>query len=562
MSNIRVWKISVCGTTNIKLHKKSFKDNVLYIGFDNIEEKNYPYNGEERPRKQENQVALLQHDVSIGDLVVVPRKNLRASFLAKIIGPYQYVEDSEFEGFPRRFEIIPISKFGDFQLNSLGTKKWDNTTVSALPYSSIDELYVDFNIEKDEISDVQNEENASENINEYKNILLSSKNLILRGAPGTGKTYLAKEIAKELTDGNEDQIGFVQFHPSYDYTDFVEGLRPVSNDNSQISFELQDGIFKKFCHKANEAQKTGGQDNFDEAWNDYLEYVNNRDEKERLTDFSYLTVNSRNNFNVNYESKSQGTVLTKSYVYELYKDENYLKQTYYRSQGKKVLETLRKKFGLKDYISPTEIDTDKKFVFIIDEINRGEISKIFGELFFSIDPGYRGEMGSISTQYSNLHETNEKFYIPENVYIIGTMNDIDRSVDTFDFAMRRRFRFVEITAESQLGMLDEALGDGAEEAKIRLRNLNASIEKVEELSSHYHVGPSYFLKLQEVDFDYELLWSDYIKPLLEDYLRGSYEEVETLETLKKAFDKTSNEQTNLSTTGDNESDGNDDTDNR
>ena len=378
----------------------------------------------------------------------------------------------------------------------------------------------------------------NKNINHYLDKLVKSKNLILRGAPGTGKTYLAKEIALELTGGNEDQIEFVQFHPSYDYTDFVEGLRPDSNEDGTIDFKLQDGIFKKFCQLAKEAQKIGGQDNFDEAWDLYLEYVNSRDEKEYLTEFSYLTVNSRNNFNVNYETKAQGTVLTREYVYELYKDEKYPKQLYYRSQGKKVLETLRKKFGLKEYVSPIGINADKKFVFIIDEINRGEISKIFGELFFSIDPGYRGEKGSVSTQYANLHETDEKFYIPENIYIIGTMNDIDRSVDTFDFAMRRRFRFVEVTAESQLGMLDDALGDKAEEAKARLRNLNAKIEKVQELNSHYHIGPSYFLKLEEVDFDYELLWSDYLKPLLEDYLRGSYEEDEILNTLKKAYDLT------------------------
>ena len=384
----------------------------------------------------------------------------------------------------------------------------------------------------------------NKNINDYLDILRKSKNLILRGAPGTGKTYLAKEIAAELTDGNEDQIGFVQFHPSYDYTDFVEGLRPVSNGDGAIEFKLQDGIFKKFCQRAKEAQKTGGQDNFEEAWGKLTDAINEK-QGQYFFPRSSVPASLNSQGNVKFDSP----VATKEKVYLLYKGED--TNLKYETYQKIVLDHMKESYGLCDYVSPM-INTDKKFVFIIDEINRGEISKIFGELFFSIDPGYRGEKGSVSTQYANLHETDEKFYIPENVYIIGTMNDLDRSVDTFDFAMRRRFRFVEVTSESQVGMLDDVLGDEAKEAKKRLRNLNTAIENVQELNSHYHIGPSYFLKLKDVDFDYELLWSDYLKPLLEDYLRGSYEEDETLETLKNTFDLTNNEQTEPQDTGDND----------
>ena len=526
------------------------EENIACIDFDSNLSNILDYNNPEELKqgKQRNLfIWKFAHDIKINDYIIA------TSGFNKILGIGQCVKTYYFDETKTEFKHcigvnwLKVDGGWEYQgkKGARQTINWDRNSERINLYKSILNGTYRKNIEKVVMN---------KNINDYLDKLRKSKNLILRGAPGTGKTYLAKEIAKELTDGNEDQIGFVQFHPSYDYTDFVEGLRPVSNGDGAIEFKLQDGIFKKFCQNAIDSKKIGGQDNFDEAWDLYLEYVNNRDEKEYLTEFSYLTVNSRNNFNINYETKSQGTVLTKSYVYELYKDENYLKQPYYHNQGKKVLETLKKRFALKDYISPEEVETDKNFVFIIDEINRGEISKIFGELFFSIDPGYRGKKGCVSTQYANLHETDEKFYIPENVYIIGTMNDIDRSVDTFDFAMRRRFRFVEVTAESQVGMLDDVLGDEAKEAKKRLRNLNAAIENVQELNSHYHIGPSYFLKLKDVDFDYEILWSDYLKPLLEDYLRGSYEEAETLGTLKKAFDLTNNERIEPQDTGDNDAD--------
>lgn len=181
------------------------------------------------------------------------------------------------------------------------------------------------------------------------------------------------------------------------------------------------------------------------------------------------------------------------------------------------------------------LERQKKYIFIIDEINRGEISKILGELFFSIDPCYRGKAGEVSTQYSNMHmDPKEKFYIPENVYIIGTMNDIDRSVDSFDFAMRRRFRFVYIKADDTQYML-ESLENEELNAEIinRMNKLNAEIIRVPDLNENYQIGASYFLKLKVLSFDD--LWTDYLQPLLQDYVRGLNDEEDFMKRFAVAY---------------------------
>ena len=129
------------------------------------------------------------------------------------------------------------------------------------------------------------------------------------------------------------------------------------------------------------------------------------------------------------------------------------------------------------------------------------------------------------------------FFVPENVYIIGTMNDIDRSVETMDFAFRRRFTFVEIQASDQVAMFEEITDDTIrQQALDKMKAVNAVISSTEGLSSAYHIGGAYFLKLNTLDGDFEKLWKYHLAPLIKEYLRGTEDEAAGFEMIKKAYD--------------------------
>ena len=331
------------------------------------------------------------------------------------------------------------------------------------------------------------------------------KQIIKYGAPGTGKTFQARqqtsllfdiwkeEFAPDTDFTHQGQIELVQFHPSFSYEDFIEGLRPILDENGQAQLTLQNGIFKEFCLKAGKWEIDVFNLHLDKEW-DEIKILDLHPYKDQLSN-SYW-----------------------DYIFRV------------EDQTKLV----------SNAIPP--------FFFIIDEINRAELSRVFGELMYCLE--YRGVRGCVKTQYANLN-TNKtgmlelgqtyQFFIPTNIYLIGTMNTIDRSVESFDFALRRRFSWQEVKPDTRLlkFYLSEHCAKWIELAS-SLEELNENIKAQALLGNDYQIGHAYLMNLKypkslsltEVKAS---IWEDSIRPLLQEYLRGTGEEVELIKSFSKSF---------------------------
>lgn len=352
-------------------------------------------------------------------------------------------------------------------------------------------------------------------------------NQILYGPPGTGKTYntinRALEILGEPIEGktrteikglfnnklNEGQIVFTTFHQSMSYEDFVEGIKPLKPEANAtpIKYDIIPGIFKKLCRSAATPQNIS----FDISYKKLLADLEEKGEIElKAKNVSYKILPSENGEDLRVESNTYIKNITKEgleYVSRSHKYAGVWGQYY-----KALFQYLNDNYGYNE----SEKTDLKNHVLIIDEINRGNISQIFGELITLIEEDKR--LGKEEELLVTLPYSKEKFGVPSNVYIIGTMNTADRSVEALDTALRRRFSFEEIPPNYDLinyeihGIKGSAL----------LQTLNKRIEKL--LDKDHLIGHSYFMIKNGDNAEEKLLTAFYknIIPLLQEYFFGDF----------------------------------------
>ncbi|EAI3616949.1 AAA family ATPase [Campylobacter jejuni] len=361
-----------------------------------------------------------------------------------------------------------------------------------------------------------------------------SLNQILYGSPGTGKTYHTIDKALEILGENLEsrdekkakfdeyvkngQIVFTTFHQSYGYEEFVEGIKPSlnSDENSQINYKVKDGIFKELCKKALE-----NRDDI-ESFNFYIndlkektkEDANNPEKYFQLPNTKYsIQYRGGKTFRIKFDDMSKNH---KDYpvsidnIEKLYKTSN-IDEIYNSAYVKAILNYLKSQ-GLKDYKEKDE-KINLPYIIIIDEINRGNVSKIFGELITLIEPSKR--LGNEEALELTLPYSGEEFGVPKNVYIIGTMNTADRSITSLDTALRRRFEFIEMMPDvSKLSMDCEGIN-----LQELLKAINTRIEYL--LDREKTIGHAFFISVENLE-SLKKVFKNRIIPLLQEYFYNDY----------------------------------------
>lgn len=396
------------------------------------------------------------------------------------------------------------------------------------------------------------------NVNPIKNLKNKnvSLNQILYGPPGTGKTYqtIAKAVSivtpeyyeankhsredltskfKELIINNWSdtigQIAFCTFHQSFSYEDFVEGIKPKVIEEKEIIYEVEKGVFKALCDRARTA--TNDASDFDTVIN---KFQNDILEDGEVT----LDTNRGKKFDVNYTGQTTFRIRPHESVAE---DPQYpasienirmlyqgapLTDLYNPSYTKGILEYLFDHYNLPKYDEVK--DNDKPYVIVIDEINRGNVASIFGELITLIEPDKRSggdEELSVILPYSK-----KEFSVPNNVYIIGTMNTADRSVEALDSALRRRFSFKEVMPDYNLIKRELAHKNDWQGVQIShiLEKINERVTRL--IDRDHQIGHSYFLNLkksqnEEISAKLKTIFSKNIIPLLQEYFFNDFNKI-------------------------------------
>ncbi len=380
-------------------------------------------------------------------------------------------------------------------------------------------------------------------------------NTILYGPPGTGKTFNTMAYAVAICEGknvddvkkemqenyvpvkqrydalkDEGRIEFVTFHQSYGYEDFIEGIKPIlgDDDNPGLNYELHPGIFKNFCESAeksftNSLPDSDKDDAFDKSWNLLLKKLS-ESEDEKIS----IELKNKKSFSIGFNETRTGLYaggrryFNKKQLRNIYNGQHGVPSGARDSYRRRIVEYMIKYCGLVKNTKKKEVNNNanQNYVFIIDEINRGNISKIFGELITLIEPSKR--LGEKESMKVTLPCSGDEFGVPNNVYILGTMNTADRSIAMMDTALRRRFNFVEMMPDtSESSPLNGKIIEGIDICKM-LITINNRIEYL--YDREHTIGHAFFIGINDFA-GLSSVFRNKVIPLLQEYFYDDYEKI-------------------------------------